>query len=410
MNQMLVLIAIYFSLFLSIFYLSYIYLIGKPKARIPQLTNTPTVTITIPAYNEQDTLRPTVDSVRQLSYPGDLEIIIVDDGSTDQTRKRALEMADEDPRIRVITQENQGKATALNVALREARGAYFGCVDADSLVEKNALLHVMAAFEREQPAAVISTIRVLDHDTTIQRLQSFEYVVSVFMRFIYSFLDFLSITPGVLSVYQTEHIRNAGGFSTTTLTEDYEMAMRLKARGHRIVLSPESITHTRVPKTFEELKRQRVRWYRGFITTMLTYKNLIGNTNYRTFGTFYLPITVLSIIFIFVLFPYMLFNVASSIYEAISRSMIIEGYFLLIFEQTFSLADILMGQNYRILLPLIIALACGVLIIKRAYSFLNIPLKRPLSLILYIFLFPVLMYYFWTVSLYHEIIGAKKRW
>jgi poly-beta-1,6-N-acetyl-D-glucosamine synthase len=409
-NEIVLLVAIFFSLFLSMFYLSYLFLTEKSPRRNVTLSQYPRVTIAIPAYNEGSSLRKTVESVLSLHYPPDkLEVVVIDDGSCDDTGTLADDLATRYG-VRVIHQENQGKAAALNKALELSSGEYFGCVDADSTVDRNALLFLMERFEHEEASACISAIKVADASSGLEHLQRFEYLVSVMMRSIYSSLDFLSVTPGVLSVYVKADLVEVGGFDTNTLTEDFEIAMRLKSYGKRILLSSESITYTTVPSTFKELRTQRVRWYRGFISTMLEHRKMVMSRRYKTFGLFYLPTSLLSVLFIFVLFPFMIYNVTSQIIELIIRSSIVDSYVLLLFQGDFSWHAFILMQNYAIIIPLIVAISFGVYLIYRAYRFMHEPLKRPISLLGYLFLFPLFIYLFWTASVYEELRRAKRQW
>src|SRR3989338_2454622 len=160
----------------------------------------PFVTITIPAYNEEDTLRATVESALNLDYPKNkYEIIIMNDGSTDNTEEIARKIIKQNPKrnIHLIHQKNQGKATALNNALTQARGEYFVCLDADSYARKDALTQHITFFQsRDTTTGAIAPIMLVHQPKKIiEWIQHIEYILSAFFQNIFSSMDSLFVTP-----------------------------------------------------------------------------------------------------------------------------------------------------------------------------------------------------------------------
>ena len=134
----------------------------------------PTVTLIVPAYNEEETVGGTVSCLKKLDYPKDLlEIIVVDDGSTDRTAKRASS-----PEVLVVTKVNGGKSEAVNLGISMAKSEIVGVVDADSFPEPDSLLRAVSRFRDPRVAAVTSTVLVREKRTLMQRLQAIEYYLS----------------------------------------------------------------------------------------------------------------------------------------------------------------------------------------------------------------------------------------
>jgi cellulose synthase/poly-beta-1,6-N-acetylglucosamine synthase-like glycosyltransferase len=153
----------------------------KSKALIEM----PFVTITIPAYNEQESLPWTVQSVLDLDYPKEkYELLIVDDGSTDKTAHIAQEIMTKNPsyHIRLISQKNQGKGGALNNALHQAQGTYFVCLDADSFVAPDALTKMLPHFADIRVAAVLPALKIHNPQNKLEKLQWYEYIINMFYK------------------------------------------------------------------------------------------------------------------------------------------------------------------------------------------------------------------------------------
>jgi len=190
----------------------------------------PSVSIIIPAYNEEGHIAETIRSVKRLSYPRErFEILVIDDGSTDGTAKKAKKEG-----VRVITKERGGKASALNLGIEKAKGQIIGCIDADSYPEEDALLRMVAYFDDPRVAAVTSSILVRGPKNLLQRLQEMEYILIAWGRKLLDYLHSVYVTPGPLSLYRRDVLRKIGGFDERVLTEDIEIAWRLQRRGYKI--------------------------------------------------------------------------------------------------------------------------------------------------------------------------------
>ncbi len=270
-----------------------------------KLSEMPFVTITIPAYNEQDSLAGTVASVLALEYPKEkYELLIVDDGSTDTTASIAQQLIDENPAytIRLLSQKNQGKGAGLNNALRTAKGTYFVCLDADSFVASDALLKMLPHFTNDRVAAVLPALKVHNPKNTLEKLQWYEYIINMFYKELMGKLNCVHVTPGPFSVYRTETLRKIGYFDEDNITEDLEIALRLQSHNYTIVqlVDPEVLTIS--PNNVKELYKQRNRWFKGATLNFLRYKKMLFNKQYGDFGFIQMPTVLCSGIIAIILF------------------------------------------------------------------------------------------------------------
>lgn len=265
-----------------------------------KISRNPTVTIAVPCWNEEKTLAGTLDSLLELDYPKDkLSIIVVDDGSKDNTLSIAKAYEEKHGlQIKVITKENGGKHTAVNLALQESDSEMFGCLDADSFVSPKSLSIIMGYFENNPKAmAVTPCIHVLNPKTFIQRMQAVEYLMGVFLRKSFGQLDAIQVTPGPFSIFRREVFSNLGGYRKAHNTEDFEITLRMHKAHYKIMNSHKALVYTVGPATVKGFFNQRLRWARGFLENSLDYKELFFKKKYGNFGMFTLPVAFLFIFY-----------------------------------------------------------------------------------------------------------------
>jgi cellulose synthase/poly-beta-1,6-N-acetylglucosamine synthase-like glycosyltransferase len=256
------------------------------------VVNYPTVAIAVPCWNEEKTLAATLDSLLELDYPMDkLSIIVVDDGSKDKTYAIAKDYALQYPSvIKAFTKENGGKHTAVNYALEHSQSDLFGCLDADSFVDKKALRTIVSYFEHHNEAmAVTPCIHIRSPKTMIQRLQAIEYLMGVFLRKSFGQLDAIQVTPGPFSIFRREVFTTIGNYRKAHNTEDYEITLRMHKSHLKIMNSHKALVYTVGPATVRGYFYQRLRWARGFLENSLDYKELFFKKEYGNFGMFTLP-------------------------------------------------------------------------------------------------------------------------
>ncbi len=269
----------------------------------------PSVAVIVPCWNEASTLATTCDSLLALKYPKEkLEIILVDDGSTDATPAAMARFASH-KQVRIIRKENGGKHTALNAGIAVTHAECIGCLDADSFVEPDALAEIIPCFADAQVAAVTAAMSVHRPHTILQHMQNAEYTFGIAFRHTFASVNGLYVTPGPFSFYRRSVIEKLGGFRYGHQTEDMEMALRIQQAGYSIENAPRARVYTKAPSTIGKLIRQRTRWTSGFLRNILgEYRCLIGNRYRGALGMLVLPSALLSIGSSILLFSLVLFK------------------------------------------------------------------------------------------------------
>jgi len=290
-NLILFYVGVFFTLFVAIFYLVTL-LENRGRVKDPVPKRFPRISIVVPAYNEEKNIQKTLKSLQRLDYPKEkLDLIFVDDGSTDNT----YEIAKKFKGVRVFRKENGGKGSAVNFGIKRARGEFVAVLDADSFVSRGSLKKMVGYFEREKVMAVTPALKVYNPKGFWQRVQYVEYLFSMFFRKIFSFLQGVYVTPGPLSIYRKSFFKKHGYFDEKNITEDLEIALRIQSNNYEIQNSINASVYTVAPNSFRGLMTQRVRWFTGLVDNLYSYKHLFGR-NYGSLGMFILPVVGFSII------------------------------------------------------------------------------------------------------------------
>jgi cellulose synthase/poly-beta-1,6-N-acetylglucosamine synthase-like glycosyltransferase/spore germination protein YaaH/peptidoglycan/xylan/chitin deacetylase (PgdA/CDA1 family) len=254
------------------------------------------VSVLIPAYNEEATIAKTLQALRHSTYQN-LEILVINDGSTDQTSTVVKAVAQTDQRIRLIEKTNGGKSSAANLGLEQARGQLVVTIDADTILYPFTIAELIKPFADPQVDAVCGNVEVGNVHNLLTGFQALEYITSQnFDRRAFDELNCISVVPGATGAWRKSKIIGVGGYMEDTLTEDADLTLRLLINGGRIVYAPEARSRTEAPETVSALAKQRFRWSYG------TFQCLSKNTKYFFSGT--LGWVALPNMFLFqVLFP-----------------------------------------------------------------------------------------------------------
>lgn len=328
---------VYFGLLAIAVWVIFTYLIrlryGRYKLIHPSVA--PPVSVIISAYNEEPNIVGNVESLLSLNYP-EYEVIVVNDGSLDRTLHELIKRFDlkkkhivyrsiiptskvkgfwlnpEYPNLVVVDKEHAGKADSLNIGINISRAPYFCSVDADSIMEPDAIARLMRPII-ESPNLVRATggiVRLVngceikkgriakvglpkDH---LSRFQIVEYIRSfLFGRAGLSALNSLLIISGTFSMFHKKSVQDAGGYKFNTVTEDMELVVRLhkhfrdKKQRYNITFVPDPICWTEAPRSLSNLARQRRRWHIGLAESLFVYRSMIFNPRYGRIGLFALP-------------------------------------------------------------------------------------------------------------------------
>jgi peptidoglycan-N-acetylglucosamine deacetylase len=238
------------------------------------------VSIIVPGYNEEITAPKTVENLLRSDYP-DLEIIFVDDGSKDNTFKNIEAQYGHHPNVKVLTKPNGGKASALNYGIGFASGEILVCIDADTVLNPDAVSLMVACFDTPEVAAVAGNVKVGNRKNLLTRWQSIEYITSQnFDRRAFEALNGIMVVPGAIGAFKREAVQSVGMFTTDTLAEDCDLTLRLLEAGYKVRTCNEALAFTEVPETLHMLLKQRFRWTFGIMQSFWKHRgNLFVRRN-----------------------------------------------------------------------------------------------------------------------------------
>ena len=248
------------------------------------------VSIVIAAYNEGKVIHATLQSLLKTDYQGELDVVVVDDGSRDDTAIEVEKVAATDGRVRLIRQQNHGKARALQRGIAAARNELIVFIDADTHCQRQTLPRLLAPFIDPDIGGVSGHAKVGNLRSFIARCQSLEYIVGFNLdRRAYTRWNCITVLPGAISAIRKQAIDRAGGLSLDTLAEDTDLTLSLHKQQLRSVYVPGAVAWTEAPETVRTLSRQRFRWAYGTLQCLWKHRDMVFNWKYRALGWFSLP-------------------------------------------------------------------------------------------------------------------------
>lgn len=245
-------------------------------------TDAPLVSILVPVYNEGKVIKSVVNSLLSLDYPN-YEVILIDDGSTDDTMAVLNSMVDlmpnrKNPRLLILTKPNGGKARALNYGLDYAQGEFVVCVDGDSLVSPETLKKGLRHFVDWRVGAVAGNVKAVNRNKFVSLLQSLEYVEGLNMsRRAQGLFGLVNIVPGPIGFFRRSTLEEVGRYSADTFAEDCDLTLKILRQGYQVRYEPEARAFTEVPENWLDLVKQRYRWTRGIIQSIRKHKDILFN-------------------------------------------------------------------------------------------------------------------------------------
>jgi cellulose synthase/poly-beta-1,6-N-acetylglucosamine synthase-like glycosyltransferase/peptidoglycan/xylan/chitin deacetylase (PgdA/CDA1 family) len=250
------------------------------------------VTVIVPAYNERATIAATVRSLASGTHPY-VDVLVVDDESDDGTGDEVERL--NLPNVRVVRVPAGGKAAALNAGVGLARHDIMVMVDADTVVEPDAIHRLVQPFADPQVGAVAGNVKVGNRRRLLGRWQHIEYVIGFNLdRRLYDTLDCMPTVPGALGAFRREAVQQAGGLSRATLAEDTDLTMAIQRTGWKVVYEESAIARTEAPSSLAQLWRQRYRWSYGTMQAMWRHRrSLIERGSSGRFGRRGLPFIAL---------------------------------------------------------------------------------------------------------------------
>lgn len=282
-----------FSIAIGLGLLRIIMMVGLASRRrarpLPQPENAPPprIDVLVAAYNEATGIRGTIDSLLA-SVGVDLRVLVVDDGSTDDTFDIVASAFASDPRVVLKRKPNGGKASALNLALTEATAPIVVGVDADTQLPTDALAKLAAWFVDPRVGAVAGNVKVGNRRNIVTRWQALEYITSQNVdRRAMARLNAITVVPGAIGAWRTEVLRSVNGYRSDTLAEDMDLTWRVREQGWVIANEPEAMAFTEAPSSLGGLLKQRFRW--SFGTLQCLWKHRRSVFRHGWFGGLALP-------------------------------------------------------------------------------------------------------------------------
>lgn len=293
----------------------------QEKRNLPELKEYPGVTIVVPVWNELNTIAATLESLLAVreAYKGEMEIIAIDDHSTDISFSIMKDYAKKYPNIIRAYQKDgeKGKSESLNQGTRLAKYNYVGCVDADSYPDPESVNQVMKEFGDPLVGGVATKLVVKKPHRLVEWFQHIEYVYSNFTLMSFDAMDAVYITRGPLSIFRKEVLIKVGGFmpKEVTPTEDMEITFRIRKAGYKVRANSDAMVYTSVMPTWKALFWQRMRWNRGTLINFWLHRDMMLDKRYGMFSMFVMPTASIMIGMVAVIIMYLVYHVSSFFYQ-----------------------------------------------------------------------------------------------
>ena len=314
-----------------------------------------TVSVVVPAYNEETVIARTVETLLAQEPPV-LEVVCVDDGSRDRTLAVLRERFEGNPRVRILAKPNGGKSSALNLGFSEARGEVVVALDSDTLFARDTVARLTAPFSDPRVAAVAGNAKVGNRINRLTRWQALEYVTAQNLeRRAWDLAAAVPVVPGAVGAWRRAAVLAEGGFHEDTLAEDTDLTLRLIARGLRVVYAEYALAYTEAPETARTLLKQRFRWTYGVLQACWKHKSRLFRPGGGVLGWLILPAFAIYQFLVPLVAPLvdLLFLVALLRGNALATV----GYYLLFFALDLLLsatAVLLEGEDMNLLLGLFV--------------------------------------------------------
>ncbi|MEM5810369.1 MAG: glycosyltransferase [Candidatus Aenigmatarchaeota archaeon] len=379
---------------LIVFYLMLVGVLVFPKKVKHNYSFFPKLSILIPAHNEEKMIEKCVKSISEANYLNEIEIIVLNNGSTDDTEKVVRKLMKTIPNLKLLNLNHIGKASALNKGIKVAKNDVIVTVDADSIIEKNALLELVQPLAQENVGGVTGVIRAIRNKNPLTWFQDFEYVLSSGWRYVCTKMNGNIILPG-FAAFKKQAILKAGGFSKDTLTEDYDIALSLKKAGYQTITILSALLYTEVPQNLGGIIKQRIRWTRGTFQVIKKHLNFIISKRSESIKFFSIPTQVFWYVYSLLYLPVTFYTMFGGYFQYfLSHGIIVSSSVIKYFFSWFSLYG-MAEMIYKLLLGyLSINLMNALIVFAFTLSLIyNMSLWARLSLkiedvLIYFFYFP----------------------
>jgi cellulose synthase/poly-beta-1,6-N-acetylglucosamine synthase-like glycosyltransferase/peptidoglycan/xylan/chitin deacetylase (PgdA/CDA1 family) len=313
----------------------------------------PFVTVVVPAYNEEEVICKTLAQLRRSDYPATkLEVIAVNDGSTDSTMDTLEDCADEWPQLRIVSQDNCGKPSALNNGISRAReeSTVIVTIDADTLVRTATVRmlarHFVAKHHAKRLGAVAGHVKVGNRRNIITAWQSLEYISGICVtRMAEGMMNAIWIVPGACSAWARDALTAMGGFRDDTMAEDTDATLMLQKLGYLVRQEEQAVADTEAPETIKALAKQRKRWTFGNMQALWKHRAMMLRPRYGLLGMLSLPYALLSLVVPLIFLPVAVVAVGMNIAEGNWRSIALFAGFVAVLHLVISIAAIAIARE-----------------------------------------------------------------
>lgn len=307
----------------------------------------PKVSVIVPAWNEEDGIITTVESLLKSSYKR-MEIIVVDNASRDNTAKNVMDLiakhicseshvpVKDRISVKYLYEGAQGKGNALNTGLDYATGAIVVSIDADCFIPVETIRNFVNHFEDPSVMAAVGNVRIGNTHSLLGVVQYLEFLFSFYFKKAESLIDTIYIIGGAAGAFRRSIFKKIGQYSTTNITEDIELSVRIQTAGMRIAYASDAIVYTEGATTLDSLMKQRLRWKRGRFETFAEHRQLFFSTNKlhnKALSWFVLPVALfgelqLSLEFLFLAFLYIFSFTTGDFTPFISGIVVVSSMFV----------------------------------------------------------------------------------
>ena len=372
------------------------------KAKPP--TKFPLITVVIPCFNSKNTILECINSIKRIKYPKKVNILVVDDCSTDGSREilrkiKGIELLE--------LEKNCGRSVAVNTALKQVKTEFVIPIDSDSYPESDILMKTMGYFDDASVASVSCLVLPDKRDSLLRKIQTLEYAVSFgLMSTLLSSINSSYVVPGPFTIFRKKVFDIVGYYEAGNMAEDTEFGLRMKNHSMKLMNCHEAVVYTDVPNNIHSLFIQRNRWCRGGTFNFIRYRKLLFNKKNPDFGFFVMP-------FLFIL---QIFVVA-----VLARLVLFMSYDLFVFLQVMfrylSLGGIISFDMAAIVIPPSLIFFVAAYTLLTMYFLVcfwevkyKLKLDELLAFVILIFIYPYFVSFTYSQGYFKEIFGVGEAW
>ena len=364
----------------------------------------PSITVIIPCFNSKNTIIQCIDSIKKIKYKNKVNILVVDDCSTDGSR----EILDKVKGIELIKlKENMGRSFAVNIALAKVKTEFVICIDSDSYPEEDILLKTMGYFDDATVASVSCLVLPDKQDNFLRKIQTLEYAISFGLaNTLLASIHSSYTVPGPFTIFRKKVFDVIGYYEAGNLAEDMEFGLRMKSHSMKLMNCHAAVVYTDVPSTLNGLFVQRNRWYRGGVFNFVRYKHLIFNKKNPDFGFFVMPFLFASQVLIVAVILRLLVFLFHDVFVTLSvflEYLALGGGFY------FNFSGIILPPSVIFFLTSYLLVLIYFLVCFREVSY-KLKKEDILPLITLIFIYPYFITFTYSQGYFKEILGVGEKW